>query len=239
MLKELNKKFKIYEIENNIYQVYDHKNGKRTTHKYLVDIEKIGKTFKIIKSKFDERDLNFLPIDNTDELVSEIYKYVDSLPYDSEYYNSLYRDNSFIELIVHDFLTEKGFENPSYNFGIDSYILKRKNIYHGNDKEIILNITDLKNSNCDEINVSIVNDNYSWVESKCKRNPDDIIEKINNLLKPLLLSNSARDFSLSEKFTLKDFDATIKKLDTNNLEIYSKELKEELKEKLQNLISKL
>ena len=159
---------------------------KRTPHPYRASLEKKGPKFKVVgRTKWCSK---------VDDILLEVGEFVTSLPYDAEYYDPAYRAGYCEEMILHDYLRDRGFENDGHMFESQGYTLKKTNIYGGTSGEVLLMFRGLDYSfyklqgkkEPKEITISLDLGDYSWVESKCSREIDDIIKTVDSLLKPLL-----------------------------------------------------
>jgi hypothetical protein len=238
-LKELNEHYKIYGKYDDEYPylVYDKREGssKRSVRKYLCCLKKKNNRFAIVGT-----EKYFSKIE---DIKKAINNYVKSLEFDSEYYNPSYRKGYFEEMVIVDFLYERGFKS-SHGFGGNSmnFELTEKNIYGGNTDKISITIRGL---NCmgdnipEMVNIILWTGNYSWIEDSAIREPKEIIKKLNSILKPLFLTEGVRNVNHSENYSIEQFNATLNELDSTGFNKYTKEYKEELKSKLTTILEKL
>ena len=241
-IKELKQHYTVYGRYSNEYPylVYtkEAQENWRTVHRYLCSVKIIGRRITIIEQP--GKSYNKL-----NDLKQAISSYTTSLPYDSGYYDPAYRKGVFEELIIHDYLSDRGFNSEHTGGGMLTYELANKNIYGGKIDTITLSInglswTGFKDDKIpEEVKIILWTGQYSWVENKCKREVGEIIKSLDSLLKPLLLTNGVTFVNESDKYKAEQFNATINKLGTNTFKQYSKEYKEELKVKMQEIIDKL
>lgn len=238
-IKELKEYYKIERNPtDNTYLVYDKNihSGRRMVYKYLCSLRKIGNGFQIIGTSEKFIDIKII--------ISAINIYVESLEFDSEYYNPMLRNGLFEELIIIDYLGERGFKVRSgWNHDTIIFILEDKNIYLGNSDKVVLEIEGLGVS-CNDISPNKVNIKFktglrSWIEDACERKVHEMIKTIDSLLKPYFIAESARNINHADDYKLEEFKATINKLDLNSFEKLTADYKNELKTKLQEIINVL
>lgn len=234
-LSEIKKIYRVHELDGQ-YLVYNKEFSSSiySNYKYLCNLEKNGGKFKIVGSG--------IWFDEIESLQNAINCYVDSLPFNCEFYNPIYREGYFESAVVNDYLRKRGFKHSNHYFGFDYYVYKPENIYGGFSNEINISFHGLdyysdKISETVEINLEI--SDFKWISVKVKREASEIIKGIDQLLKPLLLTDGIQNVQQSDKFNLTEFTATINNLDPNSFNKYSKEYKAELKEKLQQMIEAL
>lgn len=236
-LKELKEVYRIIKFPNTKgYLVYDNKegSGNRCVYKYLCSLEKKGAKFKIIGTNES--------YSNKSDIIDAISKYVNNLEFDSEYYDPSLREGLFEELIIHDYLVERGFKS---HLGWDAsdtiYVLKEKNIYQGNTDAIVITLRNIGSFDKihEKVTILFKTGDFSWIESTCLRNVNDIKKEIDSLLKPYFLTEGARNIKHSEEYTTQEFNAVIKKINPSTLDTLTNEMKSDLKTRLQELIDVL
>ena len=227
-LKEISQHFKVIKWENT-YKIHSLTIGGRSVYKYLCSVEKSGTKFNVIGYK---------KTGAIEELKAQVVDYVLNLEYDSEYFDPAYTEGIKEVHFVHDYLRELGFKNKS-----NSYVYNPKNIYGGKTTEIIISFYGLdvfggwNEFNPKEVKICLSTGAYSWVSLTVERNMKAIQEGIDSLIKPLLLSEIARNTTTSDKLETIIKDLTINSID--GFEINSSDYKKELKEKLLEIIEKL
>jgi hypothetical protein len=239
-LKEINNHFRIekYRDNKNQYLVFSNTPGScnRMVYKYFCLITRNGTKF------FVE---GFETTNKIDVLKSQIEQYVTSLKYDSGYFNPHFTPGVTEELIIYDYMREIGFEIPQYANG-DVYVPSKKNIYGYTSNDITITFNGLdkwENRSGDlskEVTINLWTGPYSWVFVKTKREVESIKEGIDSLLKPLLITESANSFSMSEKLenATMDVDILLKKL-THSLDQSTADFKSILKSRLLEIAEKI
>jgi hypothetical protein len=176
---------------------------------------------------------------------------VASLKYDSGYFNPHFIPGLTEELIIYDYMREIGFERPMYSSG-DVYAPSKKNIYGYNSTDITISFNGLdkwenrsgglpkSDELPEEVTINLWTGPYSWISVKTKREVESIKEGIDSLLKPLLVTESANSFSMSEKLenATMDMDILLKKL-TNSLDQSTDDFKSTLKSRLLEIAGKI
>lgn len=225
-LKELNKHFKVFKWEN-IYKIHSLEVGGRSVYKFLCPAEKTGTKFNVIGYK---------KTNSIEEFKNQVEDYLSKLEYNSEYFDPAYREGIREVHFVHDYLREIGFKNER-----NSYIYKPEDIFGGNTTKIILSFYGLDvwddSFNPKEVQISLSTGRYSWISTKVDRNMKSLQEGIDSLIKPLLLSEGARNITTADKLEIVSKGLSINSLD--GLDIKSADYKKELKEKLLEIAEKL
>jgi hypothetical protein len=245
-LKEIEEHFRIekYREGKNKFLVFSNIPGScnRMVYKYLCLIQRHGQKFFVN---------GFEPTNDIDVLKSQIEQYVASLKYDSGYFNPHFIKGLTEELIIHDYLSEIGFENPRYSNG-DVYRPSGKNIYGYISNDITISFFGLdrfdgyrynKDNSDDpmkEVTISLSTGQFSWISVKTKREVESIKEGIDSLLKPLLVTESVNSFSMSEKLenATMDMDILLEKL-TDSLDGSTEDFKSTLKSRLLEIADKM
>lgn len=231
-LKELKNEYPSVIKHNGRYIVYG-EGGKRSPHKYLATVIKRGSSMKVLSE-----DSNYLYTTKISELNNQIEHFTKSLPYDSEYYNPMFREGLKEDLIVRDYLDSIGFKYDGGYRGIEGFQLDSKSIYGYQVTKINITINgldmfDLK----DEINISLHTGDSSWVSVTCERKADEIIKNIDSLLKPLMITEAVSNIKIGDKMKMSDIDIKLKQI--KNLDIEETDMKEYLKKELLNIINTL
>lgn len=227
-IKELKNSFDYVLKHNNQYHVYN-KGGKRSVYKYLATVNKKGRSLFVT---------NYKPTTKIDVLKKQVNDFVSSLPYDSEYYDPMYRKGLKEELIVIDYLNSINFfKNNSYSSNDNGYHLKTPSIYGYQATKISLYVDGFYDNDNDKINVILSTGTYSWVSSECEKDATKIIETIDSLLKPLLITESVSNLKIADKLTMSDIDLKLKEL--KGLDIKETDIKAHLKAELLKIANTL
>jgi hypothetical protein len=241
-IKDLNTKFQVSEFRHKGKRLLFEKEPAttgRSVHRYLCTIGRQGNRYFVD---------GFKPTDKLEVLEQQVKDHVTSLPYDSDYYCPTWRDGLFEEMIIHDYLGSIGFKSPTHSSDHETYELVDKNIYGFKSSDIVITIDGLWALNHfvdgkfvlpQEISVLLHTGDCSWMKVKSKRNVENIKRAIDSLLKPLYLTDSARN--LKNATVLKnasDIEITMEKL-TASYEIGSVDFKSTLKQQLEETLAKL
>lgn len=245
-LKQIKNHYKLEEYRENKNQflVFSNIPGScnRMVYKYFCLITREGTKFFV--EGFDATD-------NINVLKSQIEQYVASLKYDSGYFNPHFIPGVTEELIIYDYMREIGFERPRYAMD-DVYVPSNKNIYGYKSNDITISFDGLdkweKRSSGlpksdelpKEVSINLWTSPYSWISVKTKREVESIKEGIDSLLKPLLVTDSANSFSMSEKLenATMDMDILLKKL-SESLDTSTEDFKSTLKSRLLEIADKI
>jgi len=240
LVKEIKENFKIStEDRGKSWQLYSKdEHGIYNVNKYLCTINKVKRNFYCVDTP------DFEPTKDITTLLSDVEKYLSSLKYNSEFYNPLYREGYFEEIVVTDYMRKIGFNSDSG----DSFTMERKDVYGGDKKRCVISIDGLNSfggllSSSNEIseNVKIIlwTGDSSWISSECKRNSDDIIKHINSILKPLFLANSVTDFVKQKEFALANVEIDMNEFSLSSMENNKKPYKEEMISSLEEMLKEL
>jgi hypothetical protein len=228
-LKELKCEFTDIVKFGGKYHIYTD-GGRRSPDKYLASVNKSGKSFWVD---------GFKPTTKIDIIKSQIYEFVKSLPYDSEYYNPMFRAGVTEEHIMIDHLDSLGFNYSDTNWDSSYFEYNKKSIYGHQLTDISLSIVGLDAFNELKENVDInvhLGDN-SWVSSKCKRTVEDMIRTIDGLLKPLLVTEAISHIQTSDKMKTSDVDIILNQI--KGLGIQKTDVKDYLKSQLLQIANTL
>lgn len=225
--EELDKHYLVYKNKDKSYSLCTlEERGRRSKHKYLCSLKK-------------ERDTWMLPnstkVDNIACLKKEVENYVKSLEYDSEYYDPMYREGYFEDMIIHDYLVEE----LNFKCKSNSYHSNDENIY-GMKSQISLMFygLDVYGGIEEKVEMKLFDNSKGftkWLSVTTNRNVKDIKSGIDSLLKPLYLADAAAAIIKANKF-INDEQLDIMFNDSRANKI---SIKNELKIKLQELINKL
>ena len=222
-LKEIKQKYNVDKY-NGQYLIFDPKEGScdRFVHKYLCSLTRVSKTsFKITGT-----DIVISKMDSLDE---QIKSFTSSLKYDSHYYNPMYKNGTFEELVIHDYLSEIGFKNDYGNL----YVLSHDNVYEEEIRDASIGITFEK----EKVRLILHTGDFSFVNINCSRDIEEIKNGINSLVKPLLVSEGIKNLNASEKLgEIEKMTEMNLNVITRSMDVVSTEYKAILKEKLTQLI---
>jgi hypothetical protein len=229
-LEELQKHYYVFKYKNE-YLIHSLTEHGRSNHKYLCLAEKKRNSFKVIGYGFTS---------DIGAFKNQVDDYLSKLEYDSDYFMPMWRDGFKEECFVNDYMTSLGFKShyPTYTY-------KNKDVYGGNTTNVMLTFNGLDDCksynpiNKEEVSIMLWTSDYSWIETKVKRNFKDLQKGIDSLLKPLLLSESIQLLSIENKLKQSNIDIDIKGIDMNNLSLQSQEYKNTLKQKLQDILNTL
>lgn len=172
-LKDIETQLRVVKFENTTYKAYnpEENSGKTQVYRYLglfnFDSKRGVATFDGVEYK----ELN--------ALVEALYKYADSLPFHSDYYDPSYRIGVKESFCFRDHLKSLGFVENYQAYKGDLYIL-----YNGNELDKSIAITLSINIEDDSTHGTICqyhNDGSSWTNIPFE-NLEDGIKKINSLL---------------------------------------------------------
>ena len=232
--KHFTENFDVQKLDDKSLLLFDkHQPGKRFPKKYIGQVCPVGKGKYVVEGHE--------PTDDFTRLCFDLAEYRSWKEYDLEYYFPLFREGSFEEFIVHDWLTDKGFKMDYHN-GDDAYILKFADVF-GRRNDIILHLCNLDAFDCktdEPVRIVYFTSTSKWTEIKVERKVKSIISTIESLLVPLLYSNIANNYSVLDGM---NFDAnTLNGLivnDYKNGKIQTTDFKANLKAKLIKLANQL
>ena len=195
-IKDLNTKFQVSEFKHKgnrlLFEKEPAKTG-RSVYRYLCTIERSGKKYCVV---------GFKPTDKLEVFEQQVKDHVASLKYDSDYYCPNWRDGLFEEMIIHDYLESIGFEADRHSNDRETYQLTDKNIYGFKSADIAIGFSGLcawggykdgKFNLSKTVDVKLWTGGNSWISVKANREVEDIKEAIDSILKPLYLTDSARN----------------------------------------------
>lgn len=204
--------------------------GKISTKKYLCYLIKKDNKFVL---------QNGVEFKNIEQCLVEVYKFVEDLPYNSEYYNPMFASGIFEDNVISDYLQKIGFRyNNNYN-NTDFYTFCKKDIY-GKKILMTLSIDELRFKKDVKISICYTIEDGSWIELKdIEFNVDAIINAINNILKPLFLYNASMYLNLIKDMNLNTVCDVKGMTLTKGLNIEETELKEKIINQLETMLNKL
>jgi hypothetical protein len=228
-LKDLKSEFDDYVKINDKYHIYV-KGGRRSPYKYLATVIKHGSSFW---------GDGFPPTTKMDILKTQINSFVDSLPYDSEYYNPMYRDGVTEEHIMIDHLESLGFKYGGSHWDSSYFEYDKKSIYGHKLTDVSLSISELDSFNelKEMVTINVHLGQGSWVSSKCKRTVEDMIKAIDGLLKPLFVTEAVSHIQTSDKMKTSDVDIILNQI--RGMDIKKTDIREYLKSQLLEIANTL
>ena len=220
-LKNINKRFEVstYGKKHDLYCKKE--DGVYLNKKYLCSIERngSGKWSIIGQNEFH---------DDLDALENAVYDYVNSLPYNSEFYNPQLRKGVFEQMVVSDYLRSLGHKDgtiilPSV-YGFDHKI------------HITTNVDDL---DAQTITVAIYNGKMigKWIKTSCERDADQIIQTIDGLLKPYFLGNIWAQLNVVQNMSTQNID--VQKVEVHGLDTLTINYKQQLIQELEMMLDVL
>jgi hypothetical protein len=228
-LKELKAEFREIVKYDGKYHIYV-EGGLRSPYKYLATLNKKGSSFWVD---------GFKPTTKMEILKDQIDEFVNSLQYDTEYYNPMFRAGVTEEHIMIDHLDSLGFNYSGTNWGSSYFEYNKKSIYGHQLTDIGLSIVGLDAFNELKENVDInvhLGDN-SWVSSKSKRTVEDMIKTIDGLLKPLLVTEAVSHIQTSDNMKTSNIDIILNQI--KGLDIQKTDVKDYLKSQLLQIANTL
>lgn len=233
--KHFAENFDVQKLDDKSLLLFDkHQLGKRFPKKYIGQVWPVGNGKYVVEGHE--------PTDDFTRLCFDLAEYRSWKEYDLEYYFPLFREGSFEEFIVHDWLNDKGFK-LIYDSGDDAYTLKMIDAF-GRKNEISLRLYNLDAFDYkpnEPVRIVYFISSSKWTEVKIERNVKSIISAIESFLVPLLYSNIVNNYSALDGMT---FDAnalnglTINEFN-NKGDIETTDFKENLKAKLIELANQL
>ncbi len=206
------------------YCLFDtEQSGKITPHKYVGYLTKNSNDY-------------YLPTgDKVTNLEQQLTEYKQSLPYNIEYYCPLYRNGLFEELVINNWLKENNFKNQYDN----NYSLTISNLITGITS---FNFTFENMDACGygkNIKILVWESDYSWTEFECNRSPEDFIQTMLSILNVFVYTQIASLIKLtSETVSFDKISMTTIEV-TNTLDVVKTDFRQELKQKLQQIIDNL
>lgn len=233
-LQQIKTKYKVTPHDGK-YLLFDPKENSctRFVYKYLACIE------------FNKGKANVVGFPQTTSLSvleKQVAEYTQSLPFDSGYYNPMLREGLMVEMVIYDYMESIGFVLDNGYDGCGGWILKEKDVYGSSLMDKPITFRNLKNGflRLDptiDVSINLWLGGCEWVSVKTKRDPQAIIDGINGLLKPYLLSSGIKMVQTSDKMYNVGVDVMLNRL--KDLDTISTEYRAELKEKLLKLVDTL
>lgn len=249
-LGEIKLRYQLHEYKKDHFVAYSAtEKGKRYPDKFLCEIISVKKGFYSVG--------DFPPTENIQELVSNIEKHVDSLPYDSEYYHPQLLVGHFENYIIRDYMTETLGFKLNFNSDYPTFQFHPKNVYNFASQKVDISFRRLDPWDCDlKPNTSSWNNREAlpkdieiilwtggesgWFTITVEREVEKIKKAIDSLLKPLMVGDSLKAFQEAEKMEHLDF----KQLDViltrfSGLDMQTSSYKQTLKTKLEGILATL
>jgi hypothetical protein len=249
-LNEIKAKYTVSKSRDNKNQYLlsglDNDYGKYLPNKFYCTVEMVDKSkFKIIPSIHFTGDLNhsiFNPTKSIDTLNDNIAIYVSRLEFNSDIYYPNYRKNCFYQYASSEYLESIGFKYDSYGNG-NAYILENEDVFgKKNNIELMIDGIDIFDESNNVVEVKMLTGKYSYVSIETKMDINEIIGGINNLIRPLCLGNSIKQFELFNKLNKSNINYTnITKttFNENSLSVEHVNYKEKLINELEEMLKEL
>lgn len=168
------------------------------------------------------------PTSNKVQLLMDIEDYQKrTFKFNSEFYNPNFRPGYFVEIVVHDWLCNNGFKSDGQYDDTMFYVLRRENVFGLKRSRVRLSIYDLNTFTHEykkkelptkvKINLSTSSEDDSWISTDCDRTPEEIIDTIQSMLKPLYMGNSSADLIEADKLIAKSIAFSKEKIQGFNL----------------------
>jgi hypothetical protein len=231
-IKDLKERFSVFTYKDSYLLSEKEELGKLLAHKYVGQVWKYGTKFIV---------QGFEPTNSMKTLVYNLKQYEDSLPYALEFYYPVWKEGTFEDLVVTDYLKKKGFELSITDTLY--YSLELKNIY-GKKSNVIIYIDNLDCHDYDPnkpVDICYSSGDYSWVFVPCERNVEEIIKRIDSILGIVCYSEITNYLKILDSVNIdpKVLESlTLSKI-TNTYGIASTPFKEQLKQRLLQLAEEL
>jgi len=131
ILKQLKERFTVANCKNNMYCLYEHNiPGKILAKKYIGTVCTDGKVWWVLNSTPDYETSTFIPTNDFETLVYQVYYFGDLQNFDIEFYNPNFAKGEFEKLVVGDYMHSIGFERESgmYECKIDNIVTRPTNV---------------------------------------------------------------------------------------------------------------
>ena len=222
MLKKFGKRFNLIEHETG-YLLYDkERQGKRSTQLYLGYFQMSDDN----KFLFNENLYS-----TVDELVNAMEAYNDTLPFEPEIYNPMFRKNYMIEMALNDYLISLGFKKT---FGDSTYYLED---YYG--QKICKLVVSVTEDSTEGYIKRLIPDCYEWTESSFN-DLDSAIGAVNSILAMYCVSVNTITMKLLCGLTkARASEVFDKSFDIKSLTMYTEDTKQKTIEKLEDELKRL
>jgi len=215
-LKDLKLHYRVYKNDKQYHlSTLEVQTTGRDVYKYICSVTKDGGYFRLGDK---------IPTSKIEVLLEQIQEYLNIIDYDSSYYNPNYREGFAQDLFVYDKLREYGYRREHMR---DCFTPTRESIYGLTVSSVQIWYNINEENKVVELSLAGANDN-GWITTKSSFDFKDIHKTIDNLLKPLLLTEGIKDIQLSDKMLMGDVELSINKLKGLNITTSKLELKEKL-----------
>ena len=228
-LKEISKYYKIHEsiTYKNMYCLYS-----------LIEEAQMsngGKYLCAIKKEDGYFSLNGIKCRTIEELNKTVKEYLSTLEFNSENYDVDFRKGITEELCIRDYMGNLGFK--TYNAVNFKY---SKNDVFGQPVNISISVSGLSDGEANKVKIYLnTNSNGDYLGGEVEKETYAIINAINNLIYPLLIGNISNMILSLEQIKIKDFKGVYGKIQLTNTGITVENYKQELKNKLQEILNQL
>ena len=202
-------------------------NTSRMVHKYLCSLDRIDRSFQLVGKTITDRA----------DLLKRVKEFIESLPYDSEYYHPLWRKECFCQFIIIDWMSSIGFNYLGNGYDRTECFFKLKR--HGIYNNTISDTVSIKGLDSLDSKVEIIlhTDKYSWVKIESDREPESIKKAVSSLLKPYCLDQSVSLLLFADKLEKEMSNADVLLSQIKEYDIQTQRV--ELKSKLLELANQL
>jgi hypothetical protein len=230
-IKEIKNHYEIYRRDGS-FRIHSKTEGGRMVRKFLCVAHKKGNSFYVD---------GFKPTTKIERFIEQVNEKIVQYKYDSEYYYPDYVEGVAETIFIHDYMTKLGFRIARYGEGggDDSYIFDRKNVFGGQTTDIHLSFLGLSRlgEKSKMITICLSTGCFSYTSLTVGNNFDDLKDGIDSILKPLLLTEGIRNVDLVKDLEIKN--ANFINNISNNLNIYSEDYRNQLKDELLKIIELL
>lgn len=234
-LKEISKYYKIDEsiTYKNMYCLYSliEEAQRSNGGKYLCAIKKEDGYFS----------LNGIKCRTIEELNKTVKEYLSTLEFNSENYNVDLRKGITEELCIRDYMGSLGFKtyNACSFYGTVDFKYSKNDVF-GQPVNISTSVSGLSDGEANKVKIYLnTNSNGAYLGGEVEKETYAIINAINNLIYPLLIGNISNMILSLEQIKIKDFKGVYGKIRLTNTGITVENYKQELKNKLQEILNQL
>lgn len=234
-LKEISKYYKIHEsiTYKNMYCLYS-----------LIEEAQMcngGKYLCAIKKEDGYFSLNGIKCRTIKELNKTVKEYLSTLEFNSENYDVDLRKGITEELCIRDYMGSLGFKtyNACSFYGTVNFKYSKNDVF-GQPVNISISVSGLSDGEANKVKIYLnTNSNGAYLGGEVEKETYAIIDAINNLIYPLLIGNISNMILSLEQIKIKDFKGVYGKIRLTNTGITVENYKQELKNKLQEILNQL
>jgi len=233
--KEISKYYKIHEsiTYKNMYCLYSliEEAQRSNGGKYLCAIKKEDGYFS----------LNGIKCRTIEELNKTVKEYLSTLEFNSENYNVDLRKGITEELCICDYMGNLGFKTyyACSSYGTVDFKYSKNDVF-GQPVNISISVSGLSDGEANKVKIYLnTNSNGTYLGGEVEKETYAVINAINNLIYPLLVGNIANMILSLEQIKIKDFKGVYGKIQLTNTGITVENYKQELKNKLQEILDQL